>query len=256
LAILHLGSATDIHYERIDGPQGRPWLIFLHEGLGCTAMWKDFPRRLCAQAGCPGLVYDREGYGLSSALTKTRSIHYLHEYALRELPEVLSALIPGEPYFLIGHSDGGSIALLHAAEQPALLRGIVTEAAHVFVESVTLDGIHVAVEAFKEGKLNGLARYHGDKTAQLFSAWADTWLRPEFRAWNIEYLLPSIACPALILQGADDQYGSAAQVDAIVAKAMRAQGIMVEDCGHTPHQEKPAALLQLMHDFLSRQTGG
>jgi pimeloyl-ACP methyl ester carboxylesterase len=113
-------------------------------------------------------------------------------------------LLPGQPYFLVGHSDGGSIALLHAAEQPAGLRGIVTEAAHVFVEDVTLAGIEAANVAFAAGKLHGLAKYHGDKTEGIFKAWADTWLSSVFRHWNIEYLLPSIACPALVLQGIDD----------------------------------------------------
>lgn len=253
MPMLTLGPAHHLYYERIDGAPGLPTLVFLHEGLGSTAMWKDFPQRLCQATGCPGLVYDRLGYGHSSPLTAPRSVHYLHHYALTELPQVLTALLPGQPYFLIGHSDGGSIALLHAAEQPVDLQGIVTEAAHVLVEDVTLAGIEAANAAFAAGKLHGLAKYHGDKTEGIFKAWADTWLSSGFRHWNIEYLLPSIACPALVLQGIDDQYGTLAQVDAIVSKALNAQAAMVAQCGHAPHHEQKELVLQHMQAFLARQ---
>ena len=163
---------------------------------------------------------------------------------------MLAALLPGQDHFLVGHSDGGSIALIYAAQQPPRLRGLITEAAHVFVEDVTLDGIRMADAAFGEGKLRALAKYHGDKTAGIFKAWSDTWLSYGFQFWNIEYLLPSIECPALVVQGTEDQYGSAAQVDAIVAQALNAMPAMVEQCGHTPHQEQPQALLALMDGFL------
>ncbi len=214
-------------------------------------MWKDFPRRLCEITGCPGLLYDRLGYGLSDALQQSRKTDYLHRYALEELPLVLTHALPsGQPYIVIGHSDGGSIALLHAAQQPPGLRAIVTEAAHVFVETLTLDGIRVAEQAYADGKLRGLTRYHGDKTEQIFKAWSDTWLTPDFAKWNIEEVLPSIACPALILQGIDDQYGTRRQVDAIVAGVPGARMQLLEQCGHTPHQEQAAAILELMDTFI------
>ena len=244
-----------IHYEIIEGDQAKPWLVFLHEGLGCTAMWKDFPQRLCTATGCRGLLYDRLGYGLSDALQQTRATDYLHRYALDELPEVLAVLLPGQAYILIGHSDGGSIALLHAAQRPPLLQAIVTEAAHVFVEPVTLEGIRVADRAYADGKLKGLQKYHGDKTEQIFKAWSDTWLTPAFADWNIEADLPRIDCPALIMQGVDDQYGTPAQVDAIAAGIAKGDGpaahkAMLPDCGHSPHQEQPQAVLDLMRDFI------
>lgn len=250
MPILNLSAETDIYYELIDGDRAKPCLVFLHEGLGCCAMWKDFPLLLCQATGCRGLLYDRNGYGQSSPLAQRRQLHYLHDYALCELPQVLAALIPGHDYFLVGHSDGGSIALIHAAQQPPRLRGIITEAAHVFVENVTLDGIRTADAAFGEGKLGALAKYHDEKTAGIFKAWSDTWLSYGFQFWNIEYLLPSIMCPALVVQGTQDQYGSAAQVDAIVAQTPSAMPAMVEQCGHTPHQEQPQALLALMEGFL------
>lgn len=250
MPILNLSAEDDIYYELIDGDPAKPWLVFLHEGLGCCAMWKDFPALLCQATGCRGLLYDRLGYGQSSPLAARRQLHYLHDYALRELQQVLTALIPGQDYFLIGHSDGGSIALIHAAQQPCRLRGIITEAAHVFVEDVTLDGIREADAAFGAGKLRALARYHGEKTQAIFKAWSETWLSYGFQFWNIEYLLPSIECAALVVQGSEDRYGSAAQVDAIVARALNAVPAMVEQCGHTPHQEQPQALLALMEGFL------
>ncbi|WP_016832527.1 alpha/beta fold hydrolase [Herbaspirillum lusitanum] len=244
-----------IHYEIIDGDRVKPWLVFLHEGLGCTAMWKDFPQRLCKATGCRGLLYDRLGYGLSDALQHRREPDYLHRYAVDELPQALTALLPGQACILIGHSDGGSIALLHAAQRPPLLQAIITEAAHVFVESVTLEGIRAADRAYADGKLKGLQKYHGDKTEQIFKAWSDTWLSPAFAGWNIEADLPRIDCPALVMQGIDDQYGTPAQVDAIVSGIAKGNGApahkaMLPDCGHAPHHEQPQAVLDLMRQFV------
>lgn len=250
MPILHLSPDHALHYKLIDGDPARPVLVFLHEGLGSCAMWRDFPAQLCHATGCRGLLYDRLGYGLSSPLTERRRLHYVHDYALRELPQVLARLIPGQQHVVIGHSDGGSIALIYASQQPPLLRAIITEAAHVFVEKVTLDGIRVADAAFGAGKLRALEKYHGDKTQTIFKAWSETWLSHGFQFWNIEYLLPSITCPALVMQGSADQYGSAAQVDAIVAQALHAVPAMIEQCGHTPHQEQPQAVLELMRVFL------
>lgn len=236
-----------IYYERIDGKAGRPQIVFLHEGLGCTAMWKDFPQRLCTRTGCPGLVYDRLGYGKSSPLSRPRTIHYLHHYALFELPRVLDALIPGEPFVLAGHSDGASIALIFGSEQPSSLKGIITEAAHVFVEKETTDGIIETVESYEGGKLSGLFKYHGEKTEDIFRAWSDTWLSEWFRHWNIEYLLPSIGVPVHVVQGCRDQYGTEAQVNSIVSGVRgKATASMVKDCGHSPHQEHPSLLLEIM----------
>lgn len=249
-------SETDkLYHEWIDGDAARPVLVFLHEGLGCVSMWKDFPRWLCAATGCPGLMYDRQGYGRSGPLSRARTIHYLHDYALNELPAVLAVLMPDRDYILFGHSDGGSIALLHGAERPARLRGIVTEAAHVFAEEITFKGIDDAVDAWQEGKLQrALRRHHGDKTAPIFYAWADTWRMPGFKDWNIEYALPSIACPVLAIQGRDDQYGTPAQLDAIVAGAQDADSVLLDRCGHAPHAEQPDNVRELMAAFIGRLT--
>jgi len=244
----------DIFYTLIDGDPRLPCLVFLHEGLGCTAMWGDFPRRLCAATGCRGLCYDRRVHGQSGPLRQRRTVHYLHQAALFELPAVIDTLIPDTPYILVGHSDGGSIALIHAAQRPPLLKAVITAAAHVCVEAMTLTGIRASVAAYDAGKLGGLIKYHGAQTPALFAAWADTWLSPWFAHWNIEYLLPSIECPLLVMQGRDDQYGSEEQVRTIVAKASGpAHASLVDDCGHSPHRERPTEVLALMREFIAGQ---
>ncbi|SUX54297.1 alpha/beta fold hydrolase [Chromobacterium vaccinii] len=239
-----------LYRRHIPGRQDQTCLVFLHEGLGCDAMWKRFPDQLCEWTGLSGLVYDRLGYGQSAPLDKPRTVHYLHEYALSELPKIVGSQLADRDYILVGHSDGGSIALLHAAEQAVRLKGIITAAAHVFVEEITLAGIHQAQSAWHAGKLAGLARYHGEKTAALFHAWADTWLSPGFAHWNIEYALPSITCPLLALQGANDQYGSAAQLHAIAGKTRHGSQLILPNCGHSPHLEAPQAMLEAAALFI------
>jgi pimeloyl-ACP methyl ester carboxylesterase len=254
---LDADTSPRLYYQLIDGNTALPHLVFLHEGLGCIAMWGDFPAKLCTATGCPGMVYDRLGYGKSSALKHARTIHYLHDYALYELPELLEKVLPDTPYILIGHSDGGSIGLIFSAERPLLLHGIVTEAAHVFVEAETIAGIKVANDAWAKGKLRGLSKYHGDKTATLYQAWSQTWLSKWFTSWNIEYLLPSIEVPLLIIQGSDDQYASPNHAACIASKTSgHTQVEIVDNCAHVPHIEAQAAVLQLMADFIARVNQG
>jgi pimeloyl-ACP methyl ester carboxylesterase len=250
---IRLQSGQEIFYRFIEGDGKNPCLVFLHEGLGCTAMWKDFPDRLCALTNWPALVYDRSGHGESSPLHRTRTIHYLHDAALAELPEIIEKIIPNTPFVLFGHSDGGSISLIFGSEKPSLLRAIITEAAHIFVEPETVQGIQAAVAACDKGHFRGLYKYHGEKTDTLFRAWSDTWLSEWFQYWNIEYLLPSIACPLLVLQGSDDQYGTGRQVETIVAKSSgQARSVIVDKCGHAPHQEQPEKVLQIVTDYLGQ----
>lgn len=256
MPVLELSPQCTLHYERIDGDADRPCLVFLHEGLGCTALWKNFPAQLCAATGCPGLIYDRQGYGLSSPLGAKRSVHYLHRAALDELPALLARLLPDRDYLLIGHSDGGSIALLHGAERSPRLRGIITEAAHVSVEPESLAGIRLADQAYATGKLGALQKYHGDKTEAIFRAWADTWLAPWYKTWNIEYALASIRCPVLAMQGEGDEYGTPDQVDRIVRQCLDARAAMIADCGHTPHHEQRDAVLGAMRDFIAEIASG
>ena len=241
-----------IAYTTIEGDPVLPHLVFLHEGLGCTAMWGDFPRRLCQSTACPGLVYDRLGYGNSSVKPRPWRADYMHTAASGELPQVLDRLLPRQALFILfGHSDGGSIALIHGATRPRRLRGILTEAAHVFVEDLTLEGIRDAVAAYETGKLASLARYHGAKTDDVFRGWSETWLDPRFASWNIEAMLPSITVPLLVVQGEDDKYGTANQVRSIARHCTGpAIEAMLPGCGHTPHKECADAVLSAATDFI------
>jgi pimeloyl-ACP methyl ester carboxylesterase len=247
--MLELGGAQ-LNYELIEGDSGKPLLVFLHEGLGCIAMWKAFPQQLCAATGCAGLVYERQGYGLSSPQPAPRSIHYLHQSALVELQAVIAHLAPGRKHIVVGHSDGGSIALIYAAGRPHGLLGVISAAAHVFVEDITIDGINTVLATQRKSIMRAMARYHGDKAEAVLSSWADTWLAPWFRQWNIEYLLPAIACPLLAMQGGDDHYGSRAQLDAIERGTPGARQLLLPGCGHSPHLEQPEASLQAMSAFI------
>lgn len=227
-------------------------LVFLHEGLGCTAMWHDFPALVVGDTGLPSVVYDRAGYGRSSRQVSPRDERYLHIEARDILPRLLDSL-QIEHAILIGHSDGGSIALLAAAACPERIAGIVTEAAHVFVEPLTLEGIRETVAAYDQRHLEQrLARYHGNKARELFFAWADTWRSPSFRNWNIEDCLGMIQCPALIIQGREDPYGSARQVESIVAGiGPQATPLLISDCGHAPHRDAPGQVRDAIAEFVT-----
>jgi pimeloyl-ACP methyl ester carboxylesterase len=227
-------------------------LVFLHEGLGSIAQWRDFPARLSIATGLPALVYERWGYGNSDILDNPRTVHYLHDEALMSLPEVLQQSDITHA-ILIGHSDGGSIALMFAAMHGDNIRGVITEAAHVFVEDVTITGIRKAVELYETTDLrNRLYQYHKDNTDSMFRGWAHTWLSKEFRTWNIEEYLPRITCPLLVLQGAQDEYGTQAQVDSIVSQvAGPAKGLMIPDCGHVPHLQAQRRVLEEMANFIN-----
>lgn len=228
------------------------YLLFLHEALGSIGQWRDFPQLLCDAMGMRGFAYERQGHGLSDGLMGKRESDYLHRYAWEELPEVMQALVPaGKKVILVGHSDGGTIALLYAARFPKLVAGIVTMAAHVLAEPETLAGIHPAIEAYRLGKLAGLQKYHGAQTEALFFAWADTWLSPDFKDWNITDEIRGIACPALIIQGREDQYGTPLQVELIVKQLERAKGVILDQCKHHPHLEKTKAVVELVNAFFS-----
>ncbi|MFO7839024.1 MAG: alpha/beta hydrolase [Desulfosalsimonadaceae bacterium] len=253
MAEIFLNDGRSIFYKTIAGSPANPCLVFLHEGLGCTAMWKDFPELLCRRTRCPGVVYDRPGYGRSSPDTAFRTIHYMHHAAFNDLQLLIDKVIPGRPFVLAGHSDGASISLISAAEKPSRLKGVISEAAHVFVESETLKGIEKADAAFEEGQFQGLYKHHGEKTERVFKSWAETWLSRWFWHWNIEYLLPSIECPLLVIQGAEDSYGTRRQVEAIADQTSgSAESCLIPDCGHAPHAEQPEKTLEVMAAFIER----
>ena len=214
----------------------RPTLVFLHEGLGSVALWKQFPREVSEAANCPALVYSRLGYGKSDRLAAPRAVDYMHREAIDVLPEVLDQLGIEAP-ILIGHSDGASIALIHAGSGKHSVRGVVAMAPHVFVEDITVRSIAEAKRTFQSTDLaQRLGRYHDDPEA-TFRGWNDIWLHPDFRGWNIENFLAIIRCPVLLIQGEDDQYGTVAQVEAIARQVSGpVEILMLPDCAHSPHQ--------------------
>jgi len=229
-----------------------PTLVFLHEALGCIALWRDFPQALATATGCDALLYDRRGSGKSDPLAEKRARDYLHHEAFLILPQVLEKCDVKSP-ILIGHSDGGTIALLYAAKFPENLRGVITEAAHVFVEEITLKGIRKVLETYQTGDLKQrLKKYHGKNTGAIFRAWHETWLDPNFRSWNVEEFLPQVTCPLLVIQGTEDEYGTTAQMEAITLQVSGpAKPLLIPNCGHTPHREARDATLREMKEFIS-----
>ncbi len=228
----------------------RPTLVFLHEGLGSIELWKDFPAQVTAATGCGTLVYSRYGYGRSDVLQETRAVDYMHREALESLPEVLAGQGIASP-ILIGHSDGASIALIHAAHHA--VTGLVLMAPHVFVEDVTVASIAEAKVAYETTDLpRKLGRYHAD-VDRTFWGWNNIWLAPAFRSWNIEEVLPAVAAPALLIQGADDEYGTTAQLDAI-ARGLGGpvETVVLPACKHSPHRDQPEATLQAIARFAAR----
>lgn len=244
-----------IHPHRLEHKTSRPNLIFLHEGIGCIELWRDFPEKLCLSTGCSGLVYDRKGYGESEPFEDTWPPDYLHKEALIYLPALLKAISVTD-IVLIGHSDGGTIALMAASIYNNLIKGIITEAAHIFVENITLSGIRRAVKDFETTVLKEkLFYYHKKNTEAIFYRWANRWLSSEFRSWNIEEYLIKITCPVLALQGEDDEYGTTAQIEGIanlVSGPIKA--VLFPKCGHVPHFQAQKRVLGEMKQFISKIT--
>lgn len=240
-----------IEYMRIEGSAAAPTLAFLHEGLGSLSMWRDFPQRVAAATLCPALVYSRAGYGKSSPLAAARAPDYMHAEALMVLPALLDALAIERP-LLIGHSDGASIALIHAGAARRPVRGVIALAPHVFVEALSIASITRAREHYAVGDLRTrLARHHQDVDS-AFRGWNDIWLSPRFRDWNIEDVLASIECPVLLIQGRDDEYGTLAQLDAIEARVRgTVERVVLDECGHSPQRDQPDATLSAISRFVT-----
>lgn len=227
-----------------------PVLVFLHEGLGCVALWKDFPDQVAQATGLPALVYSRIGYGGSSPCALPRPITYMHDEGESGLPDLLTAL-GIQSHILIGHSDGASIALIYAgAKQREGLLGVAVLAPHVFCEDVSVRSIRAADRAYAEGELKArLAKYHGDNVDGAFHGWCDSRLNPDFRHWNIEAYVDRIAVPVLAIQGEDDEYGTVAQVESIKQRA-GADILLIPGCGHSPQRDQPAATLTALAGFI------
>jgi pimeloyl-ACP methyl ester carboxylesterase len=228
-----------------------PTMVMLHEGLGSVALWKDFPHALVERTGCGLLVYSRYGHGNSDKQAEKRPVSFMHHEGEVALPELLDKLNIGRP-ILLGHSDGGSIALIFAGRYPERVRGLMLEAPHVFVEALSVASIRSAKVAYETTDLRArLQCYHASVDA-TFWAWNNVWLDPEFRSWNIESYLDAIRCPVLCLQGEQDEYGTRAQVDTIIAKVPGAELVMLPDCRHSPHRDHREVTLATMAKFVQR----
>jgi pimeloyl-ACP methyl ester carboxylesterase len=250
-------------------PDERPTIVFLHEGLGCLGMWRDFPDRIASATGCGALVYSRMGYGASDPVRAPRSVRFMHDEALDVLPAVIERFELGE-VVLFGHSDGASIAVIYAGTRlrglggpqgpplrPSSVRALILEAPHVFVEPICIESIRRIARAYETTRLRErLGRYHGANTDSMFKTWTDVWLRPEFRLWNIEEYLPAIESPVLVVQCEDDEYGTVRQADAVVAQVKGpAESLVLTRCGHSPHSERPDEVLEAAGRFVRRTLG-
>jgi len=236
---------SELETETIDGAD--PALVFLHEGLGAVKLWRDFPRRLAEASGRRALVYSRAGHGQSPVPEGDRTPRFMHEEALDVLPGLLREHGIEKPV-LVGHSDGASIALIHAGAHP--VSALILLAPHVFVEDLSVASIEEARVSFQTSDLRErMARHHRDPE-RTFRLWNDIWLAPEFRDWNIEDVLPGVSAPTLVIQGEHDQYGTLAQVEAIARGVRGPVTTALLDCRHAPHLEAPEATLNAAVSFL------
>jgi len=238
-----------LEYRTILGHAARAPLVFLHEGLGSAGLWRDFPDKLARRTGSRALVYSRAGYGGSSGLAGKREPRFMHDEALDILPRMLAVTGSGRP-LLVGHSDGASIALIHAAAHPGMVSGLVLMAPHVFVEPETLAAIARIAETYETTDLRErLAQYH-DNVDDAFRGWSDIWLSPRFTSWSLGKEVERLAVPTLLIQGEDDPYGTLAQLDAFeAARLAKISRVVLRDCGHSAHRDQEAQVLDAIASF-------
>ena len=229
-----------------------PTIVMLHEGLGALSLWRDLPRKLSNLINCSVFVYSRHGYGQSDFINSKFNAKYMHKEALNILPKILNHFDISNP-ILYGHSDGASIALIHASSADTGIMGLILEAPHVFVEEISLNGLKDAKKAFEQGGLKaGLAKHHREPE-MIFRFWNNIWLSPEFLAWNIVSCLSNIQCPALLIQGETDAYGTLSQLDTIEKNISGiCEKTILPNIGHSPHRENPKLVLRSIQQFISK----
>ena len=246
--------ALRLEYEWV-GAARKPGnvVVFLHEGLGSISMWREFPRAFCDRNGLAGFVFSRYGYGRSTAKPASErwGVDFMAEQANDVLPKLFAAVGIERPW-LFGHSDGATIALLHAARHS--VAGVIAVAPHLFVEDVSIASIEKARAAFESGDLRrGLAKHHDDPDS-AFRGWNDAWLAPAFRGWNIERDIETIACPVLAVQGEDDEYGTLEQIRAIGRRVAQTELFVIPACGHSPHRDQPELLIRKAGAFIAERS--
>jgi pimeloyl-ACP methyl ester carboxylesterase len=251
----------------IDHPQGRlfarPWrprpsdaghpaILLFHDSLGCVELWRDFPETLARTTGRPVVAYDRMGFGRSDPYPGTLADDFLHAEAERSVP-ALSSQLGLDRLIPFGYSVGGAMAVATAGRMPERCPALVTMAAQAFVEDRTVVGLEEAQRTFSaDDQIERLARYHGDKARWVLSAWTDTWLASTFAGWTLDADLARVHCPLLALHGDRDEYGSLAHPQRITRLTQGpCEMIVVPDCGHVPHRERPEIILRAVERFLA-----
>ncbi|MET3538677.1 alpha/beta fold hydrolase [Chryseobacterium limigenitum] len=242
-----------LYIEYNNSFENKPTIVFLHDSLGCTKLWRNFPTQLSEATQCNVLVYDRLGYGKSFPMfSHERENNYMELEAdlLNELLEELNI----NSAILFGHSDGGTIVLIAASKYPEKVKAVICEAGHIFVEDITIKGVSDAFEVYKTTDLpERLAKYHGDKVPMMVKAWTEIWLSGRFKSWNIEYLLKNITSPLLFIQGETDEYGTLEQVEKTINQVSgSSEKYIIPDVGHTPHKEVPKLVLNKSVEFINK----
>ncbi len=229
-------------------------IVFLHEGLGSIPQWHNFPKQLCDACGLPGIVYDRFGYGKSDEWPEMVSVDFLLDEARFALLHLLDKLVLDKKVFLFGHSDGATISLAAAAFHPMRIKALVSEAPHVLLEKISLQGIEDTVKVFETGQLrNSLFKHHGERTEKLFNIWTQRWLSPEGKNWSMVHLLPQVNCPVLFIQGDGNNFGSMKQWDLIQENCKGDNtGFFIEKTGHHPHLERKKRVVEISTEFFLR----
>ncbi len=236
----------------IPGAADKPWLVLLHEGLGSVSLWRDFPEKLARRLDMPALVYSRRGYGRSDGLEGPRQPDFMHREALDVLPALLAVHGIGRA-LLVGHSDGASIALIHAAHHPGSVAGAVLMAPHVLVEAISQQSIARISEAYEQTDLRDRLARHHSHVDDAFHGWSRIWLDPRFRDWSLGAECRRLSVPTLLIQGADDAYGTLAQLDAIEALApVKPRRLVLDGCGHAPQRDREADVVAAIADFAAQ----
>jgi pimeloyl-ACP methyl ester carboxylesterase len=238
-----------VRYLPTSAPIATPCIVMLHEGLGSISMWRDFPARIAEGTHRGVLAYSRYGHGKSERLAAKRDARFMHHEAEVVLPELLAQFKIDRP-ILLGHSDGGSIALIYAGSRPERVRALILEAPHVFAEDLSITSIRAIRNLYESTDLPAKLGKHHDHVDETFFGWNDIWLDPKFRDWNIENYLSAIRCPVLVIQGEQDEYGTLKQVEAIRRRAPQTQTLILPNCGHSPHRDQVEATVRAIAKFI------
>ncbi|BBU44499.1 hydrolase [Pseudomonas putida] len=230
--------------------QGAP-IVLLHDSLGCVALWRDFPVQLARATGHRVIAYDRLGFGRSDAHPGRLRLGFVENEAQRGFT-ALREYFGITDFIVFGHSVGGGMAVACAAAFASQCVGLITESAQAFVEARTLEGIRAADLQFAApGQLQRLERYHGSKAEWVLRAWVDNWLAEDFAEWNLDAVLAQVRCPLLSLHGDNDEFGSPAHPERLVALAGGPAAMqLLQGCGHVPHREQAERVLAEVTRFL------